>query len=154
MLYNLDIKNKKIVILQIFCISSYPDPVYKLPYYLLCLSKCTGHIECQHIFCCSILFMTKRYVKIRSFCLNWSKNVPSIYEYLHTLVYIVSASANFSVRMRLLPSVLSRSASSLSAAEGGPFFWSWKYVNTVYCTTLSFNCAEGWTLHLKLKNTL
>ena len=42
-----------------------------------------------------------------------------------TLEYISSASTNFSVRIRLFPSVFSRSASSLSAAEGGDFFCSW-----------------------------
>ena len=35
------------------------------------------------------------------------------------------ASTNFSVRIKLFPSVFSRSASSLSAAEGGDFFCNW-----------------------------
>ena len=38
-----------------------------------------------------------------------------------TLEYMSRASVNFSVLIKLLPSVFSLSASSLSAAEGGPF---------------------------------
>ena len=38
-----------------------------------------------------------------------------------TLEYMSRASVNFSVLIKLFPSVFSLSASSLSAAEGGPF---------------------------------
>ena len=47
---------------------------------------------------------------------------PYICHQVLTLEYISRASTNFSVLIKLFPSVFSLSASSLSAAEGGDFF--------------------------------